>query len=117
MKGQTTVVLIAVLVLAAIGTFMIFKYGASGMAQIQPVAYPGQQTVQLPQCCRTGDAGYQLGAHVPAGKCNTAFTDALTKVQSECPQVLGGPIEVSTCVSKQTMYGNSCQIELCCTTY
>ncbi len=117
MRGQTTAVLIAVLVLAAIGTFLIFEYGPSGMAQIQKVSYPGQQTEQQPQCCRTGDVGYALSAHVPAGKCKMAFTNALVAVQTDCPKELEGPIEISTCVSKQTMWGNSCQIELCCTTY
>ncbi|MCX6708934.1 MAG: hypothetical protein NTW67_04800 [Candidatus Woesearchaeota archaeon] len=117
MRGQTTVVLISVLLLAAIGTFLIFEYGPSGMAQIQKVSYPGQQTVQQPQCCRTGSVGYALSAHVPSGKCNTAFTNALVAVQTDCPTELGGTIEVSTCISTQTQSGNSCQVQLCCTTY
>jgi hypothetical protein len=118
MRGQTTVVLIAVLVLAAIGTFLIFENGPSGMAQgLQRVYYPGQQTEQQPQCCRTGSVGYALSAHVPSGKCNGAYTDALVKVQTECSQELSGPIEISTCVSTQTQAGNSCQVQLCCSTY
>lgn len=109
-QAQTAGVLIAVLLLAAFGAFLIFKEGPSGAAQIQPVTYPGQPVKVIPQCCRTGYGGYLPSAHVMVGKCGKAYNDGLSDALSECP-----PVDTTSChTASQSLIENSCEVEVCC---
>ena len=121
-RGNTAVVLVLVLVVAALGAFSMFSIlNPSGAAQTQPVVMPGGGMSNVPtgqQCCRTGVAYFSPAAHVASGpKCHIAYLDGYQAVIEQCPMEVNVPLDLSTCKEANRVYvGNGCQSTVCCYT-